>query len=545
MSPSPRVTALRLVLACLLALGAVAPAVGLAPAATAEGEPRILAAHPNPVAEGDAGEFVVVRDARGLTFSDGEGSVVVPTDGTVALSAAPAPVRNLTDHPVLEVDLPGLSNAGEVLTLSRDGERLARVEYENAPEAEVRRWRYDGSDDDGWTPIGRTDRPVVETSGGRATAFVLPDAPGPPVETLRSAERRILLAGYTFGSERVTDDLITAHRRGVEVRVLLDGGPVGGISRRSARLLDRLSAAGVEVRVLAGPRTRYEFHHAKYAVADDRALVLTENWKPAGTGGHGSRGWGVRLENRRAAAALAETFRADDAWVAAIPWSEFRAGRRFQRRPPANGSFGSEFAPERVTVNATSVLVAPENAGDRVVARLDSAEESVRIVQVSVGSPDHRFLRATVRAAERGVDVRLLLSGAWYVREENRALADRLNARADRENLPLTVRLAAPGERFGKVHAKGVVVDDTVLVGSLNWNRNSARENREVVVALESAGAARYFDRVFDADWAAGERESGDGGTNRLPAGLLGAVVVGSLAALAVGSRLEWEGRSF
>jgi phosphatidylserine/phosphatidylglycerophosphate/cardiolipin synthase-like enzyme len=149
---------------------------------------------------------------------------------------------------------------------------------------------------------------VVATDGGEATAFVLHDTSGPVTDTLRAADDRILLAGYTFASERVTRELLAAHRRGVEVRLLLDGGPVGGVSRRSAALLDRLSRAGVEVRMVAGPLPRYEFHHAKYAVVDDRALVLTENWKPAGTGGNGSRGWGVRSRDPETAAALAATF---------------------------------------------------------------------------------------------------------------------------------------------------------------------------------------------------------------------------------------------
>jgi phosphatidylserine/phosphatidylglycerophosphate/cardiolipin synthase-like enzyme len=328
----------------------------------------------------------------------------------------------------------------------------------------------------------------------------------------------------------------------VAVRVLLDGGPVGGISRRSARLLDRLAAAGVEVRVLAGRATRYRFHHAKYAVVDDRALVLTENWKPAGTGGNGSRGWGVRLRDPEAAAALAATFRADAGWRAAVPWHEFRAGRYFDHRPPANGTSPSRVAPTTVSVSGASVLVAPENAGDAVISRLDAAEEPVRVLQVSVDGPDQRFLRAAVRAAGRGVEVRLLLSGAWYVREENRALADRLNTRADREDLPLTVRLARPAGRFEKVHAKGAVVDDTVLLGSLNWNPTSARENREVVVALESAGAARYFAGVFDEDWAAAGAPRDTGPAQRFPVGLLGAVAVGALMALLVASRLEFGG---
>ena len=77
------------------------------------------------------------------------------------------------------------------------------------------------------------------------------------------------------------------------------------MSDRQARLLDRLTQGGVDVRLLAGPHTRYRTHHPKYAIVDDRALVATENFKPAGTGGMSSRGWGVVIENRRTAETLA------------------------------------------------------------------------------------------------------------------------------------------------------------------------------------------------------------------------------------------------
>jgi hypothetical protein len=118
------------------------------PAASA-GEPRIVAAHPNPLAEADRGESVVLSGAGNLTFSDGEWTLRVPTDRTVALSAAPSATRYLTDHPVIEVALPELSNAGGVLSLYAEDRCVARVEYANAPEGELRRWRYDGSGDGG------------------------------------------------------------------------------------------------------------------------------------------------------------------------------------------------------------------------------------------------------------------------------------------------------------------------------------------------------------------------------------------------------------
>lgn len=503
------------------------------------GAVEIVAIYPNPVADGDAGEYVVVSvppetNLTGWTLADDHATAGLPNvtvSGEIALSTDPERARNLTDAPVYELDGHlALANGGENLTLS-DGDRVRdRVRYGDAPEGER------GRVENGrlaWEPLGETDFPVRRAGPGRVRTFVLPDAGGLPSDVLASADDRILLAGYTFSSERAAEALIAAADRGVEVQVLLEGGPVGGMTRRQADLLDRLVANNVTVQVVDGPYARVDHHHAKYAVVDNRAVVLTENWKPAGTGGASSRGWGVLLTQRGLVADLAATFRADAGWHDAIPWERFRDGREFNDGDRTNGTFRQRYRPTTHRTTGTALLVAPDNAERGVIERLDAAEESIDVVQVDVGGPDQAFVRALKRAADRGVEVRLLLSRAWYAAEENRAVADRLERWADRADASLSVRLARPRDRFGKIHAKGVVVDgETAILGSLNWNDHSARENREVVVALEGQGPGSYYERVFRDDWRAA--------VWRLTVGLAAIVLVAVAVATLVGRRITF-----
>ncbi|UPV73613.1 phospholipase D-like domain-containing protein [Halorussus limi] len=516
-------------------------------AANAPTPPAVVAVYPNPVADGDAGELVAVEfpdrtNVSDWALADGEATVSLPNatvSGRVALSTDPNVARNATDAPVLSLDGDlSLANGGETVRLLRGNATVASASYEDAPESE--RWHRTDGGRWRWTPLGATDFEVTRTGPTEARAFVLPDAPAVPVETLRAADRRILLAGYTFASPRVADLLADAARRGVEVRVLVDGAPVGGLSRRSANLLDSLVARGVEVRVLGGPRARYDFHHAKYAVADDRALVMTENWKPAGTGGHASRGWGAVVRDETAAGRLADLFAADADWRGATPWSEFRRGESFTPAdgPPANETYPSVFAPRNVNVSSSSVLIAPDNAERALVDLLDAADESIRVQQVAVGGREHSLLRATLRAARRGVEVEILLSSAWYVEEDNRKLVEWLNGRAKAAGLPLEARLANPRGRYEKIHAKGVVVDgDAAVVGSLNWNDHSARKNREVAVVLRGEEAGVYYADAFDADWKASTGDRTSGGPNRVPVGLLAAITIGAIVAIALARR--------
>mgnify|MGYP006279382047 CR=1 FL=1 len=507
------------------------------------GEPpnaTLASAYPNPVADEDRGEFLVVRfggptNTTGWTLTDGKTTARLPNrtlDGTVAVAMWPKLARNHTKHPV--VPLSGrlrLANGGDRLELRADGTTVSEGRYRDAPEGE--RWAFQTGT---WEPIGATAYEPVRTDGGVATAFVLPDAPDVTVETLETADERILIGGYTFTSERIATALSEAVDEGVEVSVLLDGAPVGGMSDRQARTLDRLVEAGVDVRVLAGPYTRYRYHHAKYAVVDDRALVTTENFKPAGVGGKSSRGWGVVLEDDRVAATLASLHEDDRTWRAATAWDAYREGRTFTRLESAIGGYGTEHPPERVDVEGTEVLVAPDNAADALVERIGTAEDRILLQQVRIGSHENRLLGAVLDAAARGVRVRIHLGGSWYVEEDNAELVEWLNRRSETEGWDLRARVD-DAEGYEKIHTKGVVVDDAAVVGSLNWDRSAQSNNREVLVALEGSEAAGYYAEVFEGDWKGG----GDG--RALPAGLLAAVAVGGAGALLLARRMEFLGR--
>nr|WP_231754423.1 phospholipase D-like domain-containing protein [Halapricum sp. CBA1109] len=362
----------------------------------------------------------------------------------------------------------------------------------------------------------------------------MPDAPDAAVDAIRGAEERLLLAGYTFASERAADALVAAEERGAAVEVLLDGGPVGGFTNRSVAVLDRLVDNGVTVSMLAGPTAPYRFHHPKYAVADDRAVVLTENWKPAGVGGHSSRGWGITTTQPEVVEGLVRTFRADATNRSTVPWERHRADITVENTTPVSGRYPSRFDAARLDADRVELLVAPDNAVGRIESLLANASDSIRILQVSVDGPENRLLRAAIAAARRGVDVDLLLSRAWYAAEENRALAANLTATAEQSGVPLSVRLADPNGRYEKIHAKGLVVDgEHVVLGSLNWNDNAFQNNREVVLLVSGEAVGAYYGRVFAADW--------EGGARRLQLGLVVVLLVVVAVAAAVGRKIQFR----
>ncbi|SNR37304.1 phospholipase D-like domain-containing protein [Halorubrum vacuolatum] len=491
----------------------------------ANASPAIVELYPNPVTERNRGEYLIVRlpGPGNWSLSDGYHRATVPEEanGTVALSMHPSkasdhvdeevPIRPLSDHFPLAAD-------GDRIVLKEDGEPVDVVEYGRIREGY--RWRVDWAE---WRPDGYEPRDPVAFSDAELTPFVLPDSPERSIRPIETASERVLVAGYTLSSERVVEALIEAADRGVTVRVLIEGTPVGGFSERGATAADRLDAAGVEVRVLDGEPDRFRFHHAKYAVADDEAIVLTENWEESGTDGRSNRGWGVTVTEPRVADELAALFAHDAAAHDAQPWEAFRANTTFHESGVANGTYPTRFDPPNPSAADVTLLTAPGNADDELVARIDAAEDRALAIVPRTGGADERIVAALRRAAERGVETHLLLSGAWYDERENRELADELAEE------PIEVAIADPRGRFDTVHAKGVVVDETVVVGSLNYNEVARTENREVLLAIDDPEVADFYARVFAADWR--------GGGVQLPIGFLGGAVAALIIAGGVARR--------
>jgi hypothetical protein len=118
------------------------------------------------------------------------------------------------------------------------------------------------------------------------------------------------------------------------------------------------------------------------------------------------------------------------------------------------------------------------------------------------------FLDELVAGARRGVEVRLLLDASWFNADEDDPIDNDdtvlyLNTIAANEVLDLQAKLVdLEVHGLTQLHTKGFVVDArTVLVSSVNWNRNSPTANREAGLLVESEAVAAYFEDVFAWDW--------------------------------------------
>lgn len=118
--------------------------------------------------------------------------------------------------------------------------------------------------------------PLQEAASANLAAAVLQVgfSPGPGglrvvLNIINGAEREVLLAAYSFTSPQVVQALIAAHRRGVDVKVVVDkkGNATNSSSRQALNLLVN---NGIPVRL----NGKYAIHHDKFLVVD-RSHVQT------------------------------------------------------------------------------------------------------------------------------------------------------------------------------------------------------------------------------------------------------------------------------
>lgn len=358
------------------------------------------------------------------------------------------------------------------------------------------------------------------------TAFASPDSGyATLVDFIDNAKTSLYVNVYTFENPLIAERIARAGARGADVIVMIDKSPVAGISEEGKAVVSYLLSNGVQVYYSDDKRVRY--NHAKYAIADNVSiLITTENFGYSGfspESSFGARGWGAVMHDAPLTSYFVNIFFNDLKYVEkASPLPAAAAHTNLK------GKYSPVFAAENFKGNFFVVpVVAPENAVEKIVALLNSANKSLYIEQfyiyehwgsIKKDTPEtapNLFLEAAINAARRGAEVKILLDSTWYNIEaedpaSNYNTMKYVQGVVKKENLNLQVKLA-DSKKLGleKIHTKGVVVDKkAVLISSINWNEHSPTKNREIGVIIHGE-PAMYFAEVFECDWSGtcGSRE--------------------------------------
>ena len=135
----------------------------------------------------------------------------------------------------------------------------------------------------GWE-LDRFFVPTAVTQTANLSVFVSPDNAFAAMKTLlEGAQHRIRFEGYTLDNARLGEIIAAQARAGVDVEILLEGSPPGGVSDQQLWVIQEIAQAGGRIYYFrsdsaSGIHDRYTYQHGKFWVLDDnKALVGSEN----------------------------------------------------------------------------------------------------------------------------------------------------------------------------------------------------------------------------------------------------------------------------
>ncbi|MEZ5297221.1 MAG: phospholipase D-like domain-containing protein [Ilumatobacteraceae bacterium] len=314
------------------------------------------------------------------------------------------------------------------------------------------------------------------------------------LDAIDEAERSIDLLTYVYWAgeigEQFAEHLAQAARRGVRVRVLLDGVGAKPIDND---MVEMMSSGGADVRYFRPLDPRHPFRashrtHRKVMICDETVgftggVGIADEWMGDGRSEGNWRDTHVRLRGP-GVAGLRSAFL--DNWIET----------EHVLFEPAFDHFPAHDEPGDVPVQIIKGTAEPgwNDISMTVRALLELAEEQIRLT-TAYFVPDDDLVMRLCRAAERGVDVQVLLPGPGadkrFVQLAGEAVYDRL--------LEHGVRIWC--YQPSMLHAKILTLDGLVtLIGSANFNQRSTSLDEEVdIVAFDRAVTAE-LDADFDAD---------------------------------------------
>ena len=317
-------------------------------------------------------------------------------------------------------------------------------------------------------------------------------------DAILAAQSSINLEAYIFRPGEVADMLVEAMteraRAGVEVRCVFDAI---GSAWMGGRTLRRLKDAGCSINFYQSIRW-YRLHRLNNRT--HRELLVIDG-RVAFTGGAGVADWWFKPHKGKAT--WRDTMaRIEGPIVAALQgvfaenWLEccgeiLTAPRHWPRLEPAGAA------------EALLVKSSPSDRAtvSRVVFQM-LIEGAVSAIDISTPYflPDRALRKALVRAAQRGVRVRVIVPG----KDTDQRLVRLASRRMLKELLSAGVRIYE--YRPSMTHVKALMVDDTwAVIGTTNVDNRSFEHNDEVNVAIRESQVTARLRRDFDADLMASE----------------------------------------
>jgi cardiolipin synthase len=315
------------------------------------------------------------------------------------------------------------------------------------------------------TAVASTRRPmsderasILDMSGPKL--IVEPDDGEKPVmDFLNSAQKTVALKQFTFTHPLLLETVMALHKRGVRVRVMLNGAKATG-ERLNDPFFEKMKSTGIEVQ---WSNPSFLVTHEKSIIVDGKsALLATFNFMEKYF--QATRDYGILTDDRTQVEQVQKCFDCD-----------------WEREP---------FHPHEDAGLAWS----PGHARHLVCNFIDRAHKTLDVQHPKFAEPV--ILERVLAAIERGVRVRILCGGKHGLHQPDLMYSFAL------WRLMHKAGAKVHKQKNLRAHAKLVVVDRKwALLGTQNFDQPAFDLRREVAMKVYDAAVVRDLATMFERDW--------------------------------------------
>jgi cardiolipin synthase A/B len=285
------------------------------------------------------------------------------------------------------------------------------------------------------------------------------DTPQPLLDAIDRAAKSLRIKMFLFSDPRLLDAVIAAHRRGVQVRVMLNPQRRSG-EKENGECRNVLSNAGIEV---LDSNPAFDLTHEKSMVIDDAtAFIQSLNWETRNL--TRTRDYAIVTRHAREVAEVIECFEAD--WKR----QEFKPG------------------------DHSHLIWCVGNGRQRIGQFIDDAKETLWVQNERYQDPV--IIERLVRAKVRGVRVRVLARPPHKLKK-----AQLVQAAVGLRTLD-DVGIKVHKLKGLKLHAKIMLADKArAIVGSINLSPGSFDTRRELAIEVGDQDVIDRLDKIVQKDW--------------------------------------------
>ncbi|CDO11324.1 phospholipase [Mycolicibacterium cosmeticum] len=290
--------------------------------------------------------------------------------------------------------------------------------------------------------------------------IILPDDSAQPVlDAIHASTRSVRIKMFAFSHRPLLDAVVAAHRRGVDVKVMLnperrDGETDNDVAR------EMLQRFGIEVRE---SNPAFDLTHEKSMVVDDEhAFVESLNWTEENF--TLTRDYAVVTPSAYEVAEIIDCFEAD--------WAR-------QDFDPGTGAH---------------LIWCPSNGRHRIADFIDSAKHTLFLQNERYQDPV--IIERLVRAARRGVKVHVMARAAHHLKDGK--LVEGVSGMRILDDVGIKIHRL----KHMKLHAKMILADhERAVVGSINFSPGSFDHRRELAIEVTDHEITKRLNEVAHHDW--------------------------------------------